>query len=238
MTELGGRISIKTIGSEKNRIAFVRDVFEDPDDVISLASTARYAPADRAYPGVRSPVDDNVAGLVKSTVAAAVRTLFPAEFSELSGGTHYSFVTQRPFDSAGMPRRPHFDDTSGTLMAAVLYLSHNAHGGTGFFRHRGTGFETITDDRLSFYDTVVKTEQARFVPSKEFSSGPDHPFYERIGTAQPIFNSMVVYPGGILHSGDIDRIAPILPDVRNGRLTINAFFKPALRNGDCADNTN
>lgn len=237
MTELGDRISIQTIGREKNRIAFVRDVLEDPDGVISLASTAEYAPADRAYPGVRSLAEDNVAGLVKSAIAAAVGKLFPAKVSELSGGVHYSIVTQRPFDNSGIPRRPHVDDTTGALVAAVLYLSRGPHGGTGFFRHRGTGFEVITKECLSFYKTVVKTEQTKVALSKECSSGSDHPFYERIATAQPIFNSMVVYPGGILHSGDIDRIAPILPDAQTGRLTINAFFKPALQDNDPMDNT-
>jgi hypothetical protein len=61
MTEFDDRISIQTIGREQNRIAFVHDVFEDPDSVISLASSANYTSNRKAYPGVRSPVDKDVA---------------------------------------------------------------------------------------------------------------------------------------------------------------------------------
>lgn len=237
MTEFDNRISIQVIGREQNRIAFVHDVFEDPDSVISLADTAKYTSKNKAYPGVRSPVDEDIAILVKSAVTAALERLLPDEISGLSGGVHYSIVTQRPFDSFGMARRPHSDDSTGYLVAAVLYLNRGPHGGTGFFRHQGTGFELITSDRKSFYDTAVKIEQNSLVHLDEGSSGADHPRYTRIATAKPVFNSMVVYPGAILHSGDIDRIAPIPLDARNGRLTINAFFTPALRKEDLQSNS-
>ncbi len=228
MTAIEDRILIKTIGREQNRIAFVRDVFEEPERVIALAAAAKYAAASKAFPGVRAPVDKDVAMLVKSAILAAVRALLAAEISELAGGLHYSIVTQPPFDRRGIARMPHTDGSTGALMAAVLYLNRGPHGGTGFFRHRGTGFERITDDRKPFYDTVVKLEQAQLVRSTSIAPDLHHPCYTRIATAKPVFNSMVVYPGAILHSGDIDRTAPIPLDARNGRLTINAFLTPAL----------
>ncbi|MEH6660734.1 MAG: DUF6445 family protein [Parasphingorhabdus sp.] len=237
MTGFDDRISTQAIGREQNRIAFVHDVFQDPDSVISLADTAKYTSKNKAYPGVRSPVDKDIAILVKSAITAAVKQLLPDEISRLSGGVHYSIVTQRSFDSLGIVRRPHSDDSTGRLIAAVLYLNRGPHGGTGFFRHQGTGFELITRDRKSFYDTVVKVEQNIPADMEDSRSGVDHPRYTRIATAKPVFNSMVVYPGAILHSGDIDRIAPIPLDARNGRLTINAFFTPALRNEDLQRNS-
>lgn len=237
MTEFDDRISIETIGREKSRIAFVRDVFEDPDSIIALAADAQYAARSKAYPGVRSPVDEEVATLVKSAIAATARRLMAVEISHLAGGVHYSIVTQRPFDRLGRARRPHADDSTGVLMAAVLYLNRGPHGGTGFFRHRGTGFELITAERKSFYKSVVQIEQSGIVQSEGIASHADHPDYMRIATAAPKFNSMVVYPGAILHSGDIDRTAPIPLDARNGRLTINAFLTPALRNGELPPNS-
>lgn len=229
MNEFDKRLSIKTIGHEKNRIAFVRDVFDDPYDIISLACSAHYASVNEEYPGLRSPVDERVASLVRPAIQAAVQRLLQVDSLDMKGGVHYSIVTKRPFDNFGMPRKPHFDGSTGALIAAVLYLNNGPHGGTGFFRHKGTGFELITERRRDFYQTILKLEQDRVGSLKDRSFGRDHPSYERIGTARPIFNSMVVYPGNILHSGDIDKIAPIPFDAKTGRLTINAFFTTTLR---------
>ena len=237
MAEFDNSISIQTIGREQNRIAFVHDVFDDPDRVISRAESAEYVSKSKAYPGVRSPVDKDIAALVKSAIAAAASQLLAAEIRELAGGVHYSIVTQRPFDRRGIVQKPHFDDSKGFLMAAVLYLNRGPHGGTGFFRHRGTGFERITSDRKPFYDTVVKIEQARLARLEKTPPGSDHPCYDRIATADPVFNRMVVYPGGNLHSGDIHRFAPTPVDARSGRLTINAFLTPILPKEGRASNS-
>ena len=53
------------------------------------------------------------------------------------------------------------------------------------------------------------------------------PHFERTHAVPGTFNSAVFYRGNILHSGVIDNAAPLSADPREGRLTINAFFRPA-----------
>ena len=53
------------------------------------------------------------------------------------------------------------------------------------------------------------------------------PHFERTHVVPGTFNSAVFYRGNILHSWVIDNAAPLSADPRTGRLTINAFFRPA-----------
>ena len=76
-------------------------------------------------------------------------------------------------------------------------------------------------------DLLRNAEAARagFPPAAYPTDGAPH--FERIHTSPGDFNSAIFYRGNILHSGVIDNAAPLVADPRAGRLTINAFFRPA-----------
>ena len=121
-------------------------------------------------------------------------------------------------------RIPHIDGAEPGRVAMVHFLSEADHGGTAFFRHRSTGFETIGPDRTAAYYATLDREVRR--------DGPPPADYIRGSTAQfeclcevvakP--NRAVFYRSALLHSGVIPPDLPLSPDPRVGRLTITGFF--------------
>jgi predicted membrane metal-binding protein len=109
----------------------------------------------------------------------------------------------------------------------MLYLNTTGHGGTAFFRHRSTGLSSLTAEAFPPYAEAVAADFRRtgMPPAAYPTDGAPH--FERIHIAEGRFNRAVFYRGNILHSGVIDNAAPLSADPRAGRLTINAFFRPA-----------
>ena len=117
---------------------------------------------------------------------------------------------------------PHFDATSAGQIAVLHYLCDASHGGTAFYRHRSTGFETITPERLQPYIATLSAELERTPPPQAYVTG-DTPLFEQIGAVEARFDRAVIYPSRLLHSGDI-RPSSLSLDPRRGRLTANSFL--------------
>ena len=81
------------------------------------------------------------------------------------------------------------------------------------------------------YAAALQADVARtgLPPAAYTTDGAPH--FERTHVAPATFNSAVFYRGNILHSGVIDNAAPLPADPREGRLTINAFFRPVAAEG-------
>ena len=91
------------------------------------------------------------------------------------------------------------------------------------FRHRETGLERITEDRLDEYNrsreayaAVHGQDETAYVKG----SNDQYELYHRI-EYRP--NRLAVYPGCLLHSGLVDPAVDVNPDPRTGRLTANIF---------------
>ena len=108
----------------------------------------------------------------------------------------------------------------------MVYLNETAHGGTAFFRHRSTGFETLTAARYPTYEAQLKRDVAEtgLPPSHYVTDGAPH--FECIYTSESTYNSAILYQGNAFHSGVIQDDAPLSPDPAIGRLTVNGFFRP------------
>ena len=107
----------------------------------------------------------------------------------------------------------------------MIYLDHTEHGGTAFFRHRSTGFERVTEARYPEYKQKLERDVSRtgLPPARYITDGAPH--FEKIGESDATYNSLIIYPGTLLHSGVIRNDAPLLADPANGRLSINGFFR-------------
>ena len=55
----------------------------------------------------------------------------------------FSLITTPAQQLSAIQTLPHFDTNSPNLIAIIHYLGEGEHGGTGFFRHKKTEFETI-----------------------------------------------------------------------------------------------
>ena len=216
----------------KHRLVSIDGLLESPEVVISQASLQNFAKITPQYPGVRAPLDPAVCAAWLSQLSPLLDQWFGPYGRAWEMQAWYSLVTTPPAELAPIQRLPHVDGTDPTQVAMMLYLHNTAPhaaqtGGTAFFRHRATGLEALTQADFPHYAAALQADIARtgLPPAAYPTDGAPH--FERTHVVPGTFNSAVFYRGNILHSGVIDNAAPLSADPRTGRLTINAFFRPA-----------
>jgi hypothetical protein len=206
----------------------VDNLLSDAKALVGLiAETAEFAATEAAgnfYPGMRAPAP---AGYVKA-LSAALGPVVGQAFPELAGrsarsSSCLSLVTFRPEELNLAQRIPHFDAVDGGQIAVLHYLCDGFHGGTAFYRHRSTGFETITPERRQSYIATLGPELERAPPPQAYVTG-DTPLFEQIGAVEARFDRALIYRSRLLHSGDITPSCNLSPDPRLGRLTANSFL--------------
>jgi hypothetical protein len=108
----------------------------------------------------------------------------------------------------------------------VHYLCGPEHGGTSFYRHRETGFERISAERLAGYSAKLKTEaQAAQLHLQPGYIDGDTSMFQRIYQVDAKPNRAIIYPGNLLHSGDIRPESGLSATPSQGRLTISSFLQ-------------
>ncbi|PKP93709.1 MAG: hypothetical protein CVT76_08890, partial [Alphaproteobacteria bacterium HGW-Alphaproteobacteria-15] len=73
----------------------------------------------------------------------------------------YSMVTTPPGRLSLAQRIPHIDGVEEGMIAILHYLSPQDRGGTGFYRHISTGFETVDATRHGPYLEALQADFAR-----------------------------------------------------------------------------
>ncbi|QFT77330.1 DUF6445 family protein [Erythrobacter sp. THAF29] len=212
--------------SENHTFLEVGDFLEDPESAVDRASLQKFAKITPQYPGIRAPLENDVAAEWVNALSPLLDSAFGPAPNEWAIQAWYSIVTTAPEDLIPVQCFPHVDGTDPDQLAMMLYLDETDHGGTAFFRHLSTGFSALTDATYPRYAHALQAEvrEAGLPPARYVTDGGPH--FERIHAASGAFNQAVFYRGNILHSGIIDNEAQLSPDPRKGRLTINAFFRP------------
>ena len=219
--------AISHFSSHNHRLVTLDSILAEPEAVISQAILQNFARITPQYPGLRAPLDPAVCAYLLGELAPLLDQWFAASPTRWEMQAWFSLVTTPPAALAPIQRLPHVDGTDPRQIAMMLYLHRTGHGGTAFFRHRATGLEALTAADYPRYAAALQADVARtgLPPAAYTSDGAPH--FERIHAVPGDFNSAIFYRGNILHSGVIDNAAPLVPDPRAGRLTINAFFRPA-----------
>jgi hypothetical protein len=122
-----------------------------------------------------------------------------------------------------LQRIPHYDQPNPKALAMVHYLCKGQGGGTAFFRHRATGYESIDGIRREGYMLSVAGEIERDNQLLINYAGPDTPNYEMVDHVEMRFNRIVLYQSHLLHCALFDG-ARLSDDPRTGRLTANSFY--------------
>jgi hypothetical protein len=136
----------------------------------------------------------------------------------------YSLVTLGETELNPLQRIPHYDHSSGEVIAIMHYLLGPESGGTAFYRHRRTGFETVTPDREDAYNAALAMDERQYgMPPAQFCYG-DTDWFEIIDEVEAAPDRLVLYRGRQLHSGVVPDPSVLSPDPRQGRLTINMFL--------------
>lgn len=218
-----------TIGTEFRPVAVIEDFAADPEALLAYAESGepfRAAPRD-LYPGIRKPAPPNYAEDFCRKYGDALREAFGLRNSSVPRVIFcaLSITTTEPQLLRPVQRVPHFDTSAANQLAIVHYLCGPEHGGTSFYRHRSTGFETISHERLHRYAATIKREvMTESAPREKYMNGDDA-LFERIANFDARYNRALIYPSNVLHSGDIRRVS--LPEAppRSVRLTVNSFVQ-------------
>jgi hypothetical protein len=217
-----------TIGLERRPVAVLENCSAAPEALISHAHRGdpfRATPGD-LYPGIRKPAPPEYA----TDFCARYGDVIREHFGFAAGSvprvifSAFSITTTEPLRLRPVQRVPHFDTSAANQLAIVHYLCGPEHGGTSFYRHRSTGFETISQERLHRYAGTLKREVMTEPPPAKYIDGDDSLFI-RIASYEARLDRALIYPSNVLHSGDIRRIS--LPDAapRDARLTLNSFIR-------------
>jgi hypothetical protein len=218
-------VTVMTIGQQNEPLVVIDDFSPDPTALREAALAASFVPARNTYPGVRAPLPacywspdrlDRLSAVLEQAFGlSGAIGMIDASFSMVS----------TPVDQLSVAQRlPHCDAFVPNQIALVHYLSPDCLDGTAFYRHRSTGFETISEQCRQMYFAQVDFELRHLgMPPAGYIAG-DTPMFERIASVEGWFNRALLYRGKHLHSGAIRPGTNLSDDAREGRLTVTAFF--------------
>ena len=104
------------------------------------------------------------------------------------------------------------------------YLGGPETGGTAFYRHKRTGFETIRPEREAAYAMALDEDAREFGPPPMAYPDGSTPGFEQIGAVEARVDRLALYRGRQLHSGIIPDAGALSDDPKAGRLTVNMFL--------------
>jgi hypothetical protein len=223
----GWTLQAYSVGREREPVLVIDNVLSDPQALVEAAAATEFSPlkpGGNFYPGVRAPAPRAYARNVLAGLRPLIGHVFgPAATGEARVSCALSLMTLAPAALVVAQRLPHFDTADGGQLAVLHYLCGPDHGGTAFYRHRSTGFETISSPRLAGYVATLEQEVAVAPPAQDYAAG-DTPLFEQIGHVGAAFDRLVVYRSRLLHSGDPGPARAFSSDPRRGRLTVNTFL--------------
>lgn len=224
---LDSQIQFLQLGLERTPLLVIDNVLLETDWLCQQAQQAKFSgQADNYYPGIRA-----VSPLVyQQAITQALFPLLHNVFAPKATGLRtlmsaYSIATTGVQELRPIQMLPHFDTVEPLQLAMVHYLCSEEFGGTSFYRHNETGFERITAARLPAYAGLLKQQAkaARLHERPGYMNGTTL-LFERLHQVSAQMNRVVIYPGNLLHSGDI-QAARLSADPTKGRLTISSFLQ-------------
>lgn len=217
-------IRVERIGAEGEPVVLVENFSADPDRLAAEAEALPFEVMGPFYPGVRARARASYMQGLGSILAPVMRDVFGYRQRLLFDRALYSIVTT-PADRLSLPQRiPHFDGVEEGKIAILHYLNHEDRGGTSFFRHRSTGYETVGAARHRAYLDALHADFARLgEPPAGYIAG-DTSIFERTAHFAPAYNRALIYRSALLHCAAVPNDAAFGADPRTGRLTVASFL--------------
>jgi len=224
------QITRLTIGKEQSPLLVVDNFVPEPQSLVDFAASQRFLANSPYYPGIRAAAPQAYQQFMLHSLQDTLIDYFELPATKLGFSVcHFSLVTTPPTQLKLLQRIPHFDTTEKHALAAVHYLFQGDQGGTAFYRHRKTGFESIDESRtLEYYRSLESENNGPHLPKATdgYIQG-DTPLFEQIAAQPGVFNRLIVYRRHALHSGVITKDTSLSADPRLGRLTISSFIDPS-----------
>jgi hypothetical protein len=215
---------IKQFGNEEEPIVIIDNFSGQVQFLLSQAINAHYAPAGVGYPGIRAKADSFYLGIRRQLLSEIMVKVFGFKRGANCESCTFSIVTTPADELEPAQRMPHYDDTGDHVLAALHYLKGEETGGTSFYRHRRSGFETVTPERAELYKQALRDDDKEYGPPESGYMYGDTTRFEMIADVPAKPDRMVIYRGRTLHSGSITPSFKPTPDPAKGRVTINTFL--------------
>lgn len=209
-------------GREALPLLVIDDFHPDPDALVVQSEQALFIPQQHdLYPGKRAPIVGDYSTYVQQFFTTYGLRL-TGYASTLSVFSLFSIASTTPSELLPIQCIPHFDQTDPTQWALVHYLFKHDAGGTGFFRHRRSGFESITADRVMRYHRMLDDDAHRLgVPSQQYIQ-TSNALFELVEQVPAAYNRAILYPSNVLHTGLINPAFLNQPQLQ--RLTANSLL--------------
>ena len=218
-------LTIGRIGHEREPIVVIDGFSSDPAGLVERAAGQSFRQLGPHYPGVRAPIEGKYLSERMDILQEALSSVFGLQDGADLVECNYSLVTTPPEALSPAQRAPHFDAADAGRIAVLHYLCRPADGGTAFYRHRSTGFETVSPSRMEDYAEALERDTARHGEVPEGYLCGDTRVFEQTYRVEAAFNRLVIYRGWTLHTGAVPAGHGLSADPRSGRLTINTFLQ-------------
>lgn len=218
------QITVRPMGREGEPLVIIDGFSGAVDALLEAGYAATYQHAGASYPGIRSWADPSYLDRRRPLMMQIMKQVFGFGRGVRLDASTFSLVTLAEAQLAPLQRIPHYDHAGGEVVAVMHYLMGQESGGTAFYRHRRTGFETITPAREQAYNAALaQDERAHGMPPPRYFHG-NSDWFEQIDEVEARPDRLVLYRGRQLHSGVIPDASRLSADPRHGRLTINMFL--------------
>jgi len=183
------RLSVEMIAG-KFPVVLVDEFYERPDDIRAAALTLPFRkPTHQPYPGklAQIPPNPSLRDAVNCVTQFANAEFLPRAPIRQRGSlvaslrvvdTDFAVVDTHPDELEPVQRKPHVDPVP---VFGLVYLNHEDRGGTLFFQQ-------IADEPQEVGPGYLTHSNEHF---------------ELLGKIEPRFNRLAIYPGFVLHSGEI-----------------------------------
>ena len=219
------QFTVHQFGREREPVVQIDGFSGMAEALLARGRAADYQDGGASYPGIRSWCEPDYLDANRELMFSALQQVFGFRRGVSLDVSTFSIVTFPEEKLAPLQRIPHYDHASGEIVAIMHYLLGPDSGGTAFYRHRRTGFETITPARESAYNAALaEDEREHGVPAARYHCG-DSDRYEMIGEVEAQPDRLILYRGKMLHSGVIPDPAKLTDDPAKARLTINMFLR-------------
>ena len=228
-------VDIVYVGNEVIPVIVIDNFCDDYDALIQFAvngadsgsGSGFSADVRDFYPGMRKPLPESYTQNICQHYLSLIKRVFQLEHASGAEAilSALSIAVTPPGKLRPIQTLPHFDSPQPNQLAIVHYLCDKRHGGTSFYRHRETGFETINSQRLARYGALLKQQAIDSQLHKNLSYiDGDNPLFERVYRVEAKMNRVIIYPSNALHSGDIQPQLGLSADPHTGRLTTSSFI--------------
>jgi len=216
------------IGVEETPLLIIDGFANNPESIIEYAGDGTDFKADpkNFYPGKRKFIPSQYGEQISKYYLSLFQCFFGFKQANTAKPVISALaIADTPVEKLRpMQMVPHIDTPQSNQFAVVHYLCSREYGGTAFYRHKQTGFETITQTRLYEYGSKIKQEAIanQLHKSPCYMSGSNNMF-EQLYSVEASMNRAIIYPSNLLHSGNINPLL-LASSPEQGRLTIGSFI--------------